>query len=202
MTLITPQQTLIVGFTLTKFGSLKRKESKWFTDRDRQVMQGLVDILRIAQEMALANDIDPAEAYQIVSSYGSSAGSDLLVPYADRLAPLVSLLGLQESTPAAAVTMMLQSRLGASWLAENKGKLLDAYGIVIDGDKWQETYTEDLPEETIDLLWDFINNERNRWKEQPVAEELTVGEESASTPSSSNEMTMMSIGTEATGQFN
>jgi hypothetical protein len=200
MTLIAPVQTEIAGFILLKLGSLKRKESAWFTARDKEVMTGLVEILKIAQEMAIANNIDPSDAYEIVSSYGSSAGSDLLVPYSDRLAPLVNLLGTQESTPAAAVTMILQSRLDATWLANNKINLFNCYGIQVDGEGWQEAYTEELPEEAIDLLWKFIQNERNRWQ-TPETQELTVGEDSASISPSSNEMTM-NTGTDSTGRSN
>jgi hypothetical protein len=200
MSLIAPKQIEIAGFVLLKLGSLKRKESGWFSARDREVMTGLVEILKIAQEMAIANDIDPSDAYQIVSSYGSSAGSDLLVPYSDRLAPLVGLLGTQEATPAAAVTMILQSRLDSTWLANNKINLSNCYGIQVDGEGWQESYTEELPEEAIDLLWEFIQNERNRWQ-TPEVQELTVGEDSASTQPNSNE-TMMNTGTDSTGQSN
>jgi hypothetical protein len=201
MTLIAPIQTVIAGFVLLKLGSLKRKESAWFTARDKTVMSGLIEILKIAQEIAVANDLDPTEAYQIVSSYGSSAGSELLVPYAAKLAPLVDLLGLQESTPAAAVTMILQSRLDAVWLANNKTNLFNCYGIQVEGEGWQESYTEELPEEAIDLLWEFIQNERNRWKESETIEAIDLGEESASTPNSSNEMTT-NTGTDTTGQSN
>ena len=200
MSLIAPKQIEIAGFVLLKLGSLKRKESGWFSNRDRDVMTGLVEILKIAQEIAIANDIDPSDAYQIVSSYGSSEGSDLLVPYADRLAPLVSLLGTQDSTPAAAVTMILQSRLETTWLFNNKSDLANCYGIKVEGDGWQPSYTEELPEAAIDLLWEFIQNERNRWK-TPEAVELTVGEDSASTSPNSIEMTMPT-GTDSTGQSN
>jgi hypothetical protein len=201
MSLIAPIQTVIAGFVLLKLGSLKRKESAWFTARDKAVMTGLVEILKIAQEIALANDIDPTDAYGIVSSYGSNAGSDLLVPYADRLSPLVNLLELQESTPAAAVTMILQSRLDATWLANNKINLANCYGIQVEGEGWQEAYTEELPEEAIDLIWEFIQNERNRWQQPATTEATELGEESASTPNSSNE-TMTNTGTDTTGQFN
>jgi hypothetical protein len=200
MSLISPKQIEIAGFILLKLGSLKRKESAWFSARDKEVMTGLVEILKIAQEIALANDIDPSDAYQIVSSYGSSEGSDLLVPYSDRLAPLVALLGTQEATPAAAVTMILQSRLDAMWLANNKVDLSNCYGIKVEGEGWQESYTEELPEEAIDLIWEFIQNERNRWK-TPEPQDLTVGEDSASTQPNSNEM-MTNTGTDSTGQSN
>jgi hypothetical protein len=200
MSLISPKQIEIAGFFLLKLGSLKRKESAWFSARDKQVMTGLVEILKIAQEIAIANDIDPSDAYQIVSSYGSSEGSDLLVPYSDRLAPLVALLGTQESTPAAAVTMILQSRLDGMWLANNKVDLSNCYGIKVEGEGWQESYTEELPEEAIDLIWEFIQNERNRWK-TPETQDLTVGEDSASTSPNSNEMTV-NTGTDSTGQSN
>ncbi len=199
MTLISPVQIEIAGFILLKLGSLKRKESAWFTARDKTVMTGLVEILKIAQELALANDIDPSDAYQIVSSYGSSAGSDLLIPYSDRLAPLVDLLGLQESTPAAAVTMILQSRLDSTWLANNKVNLSNCYGIQVEGSGWQEAYTDELPEEAIDLIWEFINNERNRWQQPETTEVTDLGEESASTPNTSNETTT-NTGTDSTGQ--
>jgi hypothetical protein len=200
MSLISPKQIEIAGFILLKLGSLKRKESAWFSARDKEVMTGLVEILKIAQEIAIANDIDPSDAYQIVSSYGSSEGSDLLVPYSDRLAPLVALLGTQESTPAAAVTMILQSRLDGVWLANNKTNLFNCYGIQVEGEGWQAAYTEELPEEAIDLIWEFIQNERNRWK-TPETQDLTVGEDSASTQPNSNE-TMMNTGTDSTGQSN
>ena len=200
MNLISPKQIEIAGFILLKLGSLKRKESAWFSARDKEVMTGLVEILKIAQEIAIANDIDPSDAYQIVSSYGSSEGSDLLVPYSDRLAPLVALLGTQESTPAAAVTMILQSRLEATWLFNNKVSLANCYGIQVEGEGWQPAYTEELPEEAIDLIWEFIQNERNRWKD-PEPQELTVGEGSASTSPNSNETTT-NTGTDSTGQSN
>lgn len=200
MSLISPKQIEIAGFILLKLGSLKRKESAWFSARDKEVMTGLVEILKIAQEIALANDIEPSDAYQIVSSYGSSEGSDLLVPYSDRLAPLVALLGTQESTPAAAVTMILQSRLDAMWLANNKVDLSNCYGIKVEGEGWQPAYTEELPEEAIDLIWEFIQNERNRWK-TPDHQELTVGEDFASTSPNSIEMTT-NTGTDSTGQSN
>jgi hypothetical protein len=200
MSLISPKQIEIAGFILLKLGSLKRKESAWFSARDKEVMTGLVEILKIANEMAIANDIDPSDAYQIVSSYGSSEGSDLLVPYSDRLAPLVALLGTQESTPAAAVTMILRSRLDSTWLANNKVNLSNCYGIQVEGEGWQDAYTEELPEEAIDLIWAFIQNERNRWK-TPEVQDLTVGEGSASTQPNSNEM-MMNTGTDSTGQSN
>jgi hypothetical protein len=201
MSLISPKQIEIAGFILLKLGSLKRKESKWFGARDREVMTGLVEILKIAQEIAIANDIDPSDAYQIVSSYGSSAGSDLLVPYSNRLAPLVALLGTQESTPAAAVTMILQSRLDSTWLANNKINLFNCYGIQVEGEGWQDSYTEELPEEAIDLIWEFIQNERQRWQLLAPTEDLTVGEDSASTQPNSNEMTM-NTGTDSTGLSN
>jgi hypothetical protein len=200
--LITPEQIVIAGFTLLKYGSLKRKESKWFVDRDKEIMRGLVKILQIAQELALANEISGEDAYAIVSAYGGSNGSEMLLPYADRLAPLIELLGQQDATPSATVTMMLQSRLPNQWLADNKGKLQDAYGITIEGNHWDASYTEDLPEETIDLLWEFVNNERNRWVlpeiEQPSND---LGEESASTENASTEMTS-DTGQTATGKSN
>jgi hypothetical protein len=199
--LIAPVPTEIAGFVLLQLGSLKRKESAWFTARDKQVMTGLVEILKIAQEISLANEIDPTDAYQIVSSYGSSAGSDLLVPYADRLAPLVDLLGLQESTPAAAVTMILQSRLDSNWLITNKVNLTNCYGIQVEGTVWQPAYTEELPEATIDLLWEFIQNERNRWQTPDKVEPNNLGEESASTLNTSSE-TMTNTGTDTTGRSN
>lgn len=200
MSLIAPKQIEIAGFVLLKLGSLKRKESGWFSARDREVMTGLVEILKIAQEIAIANDIDPSDAYQIVSSYGTSEGSDLLVPYSDRLAPLVALLGTQDSTPAAAVSMILQSRLDAMWLANNKVNLANCYGIQVEGEGWKDSYTEELPEEAIDLLWEFIQNERNRWK-TPEPVELSVGEDSASTSPNSIETTMPT-GTDSTGKSN
>lgn len=201
MNLIAPKQIEIAGFILLKLGSLKRKESAWFSDRDKQVMTGLVEILKIAQEIAIAQDIDPTDAYQIVSSYGSGEGSELLTPYADRLAPLVSLLGLQESTPSAAVTMILQSRLDPTWLFNHKTDLANCYGIQVDGENWQEAYTQELPEEAIDLLWEFINNERNRWKTPEPTEELTVGEDSTSTQQHSPEK-MTNTGMDSIGQSN
>jgi hypothetical protein len=202
MTLIAPKQITIAGFVLLKLGSLKRKESAWFSDRDKSVMVGLVEILKIAQEIATEHDIDPTEAYQIVSAYGSSEGSELLVPYSTRLAPLVDLLGLQESTPAAAVTMILKSRLETTWLANNKIDLRNCYGIQVDGDTWEEAYTQELPEEAIDLIWEFIQNERNRWKSPaPIPEVTDLGEESASTPNNSIETTN-STGMTTTGQSN
>jgi hypothetical protein len=201
MSLISPTQIEISGFILLKLGSLKRKESAWFTARDKTVMTGLVEILKIAQEIAIEHEIDPTEAYQIVSAYGSSAGSDLLVPYSDRLAPLVDLLSLQESTPAAAVTMILQSRLDSTWLANNKINLFNCYGIQVEGEGWKDSYTEELPEEAIDLLWEFLQNERNRWQRSTTTEATDLGEDSASTSNISNETTT-STGTDSTGQFN
>jgi hypothetical protein len=182
-----PEIVDIAGFKLTKYGSLKRKEEKWFTARDKFAMTGMVDILKISQEIAADNEIDPSLAYQIVSAYGSEVGSELLVPYASRLAPLIDLLDYQESTPAEAVTMILQSRLSSVWLTENKSHLDIAFGIkVAEGiTHWQSEYTEELPREVRDKIFEFVNNERNQWKEIKSEPKPTVGEDSASTKTGS-----------------
>jgi hypothetical protein len=177
-----PEIVEIAGFKLTKYGSLKRKEEKWFAARDKVAMTGMVDILKISQEIAATNEIDPMMAYQIVSAYGSEVGSELLVPYASRLEPLVDLLDYQESTPAEAVTMILQSRLNSAWLIENRPHLDVAFGIKIaEGiTHWQSEYTEELPRAIRDELFDFINGERSQWKEIKPEPDPTVGEDLAS----------------------
>jgi hypothetical protein len=198
-----PEIVDVSGFRLVKYGSLKRKEAMWFTDRDRYVMQGMINVLQIAQEIAMGNNLDPAIAYQIVSAYGTSeVGSDLLVPYADRLAPLLDLLGYQENTPSEACTMFLQSRLSKAWLEENKALLASCFGIAVESDHWQPGYTAELPEAVLEGIWDFIKGEQRQWKEPPKVdpvEALPVGEDSASTESSSPE-TPTSIGETSTGQ--
>lgn len=187
--MLSPELVTIAGFNLFKLGSLKRREQLWFVDRDKRVMSGLLEILRIAQSLALDHGIDATEAYEIVSRYGSSEMPELLVPYADRLAVLAELLGLQESTAADAVTMILQSRLENGWLAQNKGRLLDYYGIDVQGDGWSDSYTQELPEAVIDEIWQFLNNERNRWKEPENEVPESVEGKLEHTPNSSTEMT-------------
>jgi hypothetical protein len=201
-----PEAVEIAGFKITKFGSLKRKESKWFVDRDRYVMNGMVLVLQIAQEIAATEGIDPAVAYQIVSGYGSENGSELLVPYADRLEPLLDLLNYQERTPADAVTMILQSRTNPAWLKENALELRNSFGIEYnDSPHWLPNFTDELPEATIDQLWEFIQGERRQWAELKVATQAEqddpVGEDSASTVNSSPPTTT-NTGTTATGQSN
>jgi hypothetical protein len=176
----------------------------WFTARDRHAMQGMIDVLQIAQEIAANNGLDPAVAYEIVSAYGSEAGSELLVPYAHRLAPLVDLLGHQENTPTDAVTMFLQSRLSKTWLEENAALLETCFGIKVAADHWQPAYTEELPEAVLGDVWEFILKERSQWAVAPpsdLEQELSVGEGSASTASSSPE-TPTSTGENSTGLSN
>jgi hypothetical protein len=202
---ITGTLVTIVGFTFLKYGSLRRKELKWFTERDQKVLEGLTDVVEIASEIAVTHSLSDAQAYNIAAGFGAEAGSEYLVPHAARLKPLIGLLSHQHSTEADAVTMLLQSRLPTPWLRDNALELRTAYGIEVgEVTHWQPEFTEELPEEAIDALWEFIQNEKKKWKKdpEPVATgDKSLGEDSASTVNGS-QPTTNNTGETVTGQSN
>ncbi len=201
---ITGILTTIVGFEFLKYGSLRRKEFKWFTERDQKVLEGLTDVVEIAAEIAVTHNLSDAQAYNIAAGFGAEVGSEYLVPHAARLKPLLGLLSHQHSTEADAVTMFLQSRLSSKWLQDKALELRTAYGIEVGtATHWQPEFTEELPEESINALWEFIQNEKKKWKEdpKPAAGEKTLGEDSASTVNGS-QPTTSNTGEIAIGQSN
>jgi hypothetical protein len=187
---VTPENVDVSIFRLPKYGSLKRKEASWFEKRDQAVMTGMIEILQISKEISITQNVDPATAYQIVSAYGTENGSELLVPYADRMSPIVDIITSSAQAPSAAFTMFLQSRLPKSWIEENTGQLDTCYGIKVNGaDHWKTEFTEELPEAIVNEVWEFIQNEKLQWKDtSPIAkssdkkdEADPLGEESGST---------------------
>jgi hypothetical protein len=203
---ITGLLVTVVGFEFLKYGSLRRKELKWFTERDQKVLEGLTDVVEIAAEIAVTHNLSDAQAYNIAAGFGAEMGSEYLVPHAARLKPLLGLLSHQHSTEADAVTMILQSRLSAKWLQDKALELRTAYGIEVGtATHWQPEFTEELPEESIDALWQFIQNEKKKWKKDPeptpAAGEKSLGEDSASTVNGS-QPTTNNTGETVTGQSN
>jgi hypothetical protein len=211
-----PELVTIAGIPLPKWGSLLRKESKWFANREGAGTKGMMEMMLIARELSAVNNIDPTQAFFIVSGFGSENGSELLVPYADRLEPLLDVISYSETTPQDAVTMILRSRLDHNWLRNNATKLKNLLKIDLFGDlkaafsdadddfvnkyefEWLDAYTERLPEATIEELWQFIQNEKRMWKVDPAepaktikqeGEGLNLGEESSSTENISQSTT-------------
>lgn len=179
-----PEIVKIDIFNLAKYGSLKLKERKWFNDRQVQQAKYAIKLAQIAHTFALEHDIEPLEAFDIVSN--PQIGDVRLVPYAAQLGEIPNAIEREMNGTGEAITMFLQSRLPADFLTNNSQILKQQYGIDIEPALgWQHSYTEELPESTIEEILEFLNGETTRWL--PSTDNADTSEDTLGNASSDGE---------------
>ena len=160
-------------FKLTKFGSLKLRERKWFNDRQIRSAQAALQLASIAQALALEFQIDPLEALNIVAS--PQPGDVRLLPYATELEQVPDQLRAEMNSTGEAITMFMRSRLPIEFLSNNSQALHQQYGIVVESNEWTQPHTDELPEAVSEQILEFMNGETMRWQTPPEPEPDSLG---------------------------
>lgn len=158
-----PTTTQIGIFPLKTYGSLIKRELKWFEDQANDRINSILPLYKLAKKIALADGISDDVALSIVQNLGEPENQHYAFTYLEDLSEIQRQKISESDFNSDIVTMFLQSRIPSSKLTLITQDLFDYYDIEINPDKgWQSEYTEHLPMSVIDDIVEFVLVEKDR----------------------------------------
>lgn len=158
-----PSITEIGKLPFKTYGSLIKREVKWFEDQANNKINSLLPLYRLAKKIAVDDNISDTEALTIVRNLGDEAYQDYAFRYLEDLGEIQKNKYSDSDFDGDIVTMVIQSRIPKVTLVSLSEMLFEHYDIQLDVDKgWLPDYTENLPMSVIDDIVRFVSDEKNR----------------------------------------
>lgn len=172
-----PTITAIGIFPFKTYGSLIKRELKWFEDQASKRINAVLPLYKLAKKISEDEAISENDALAIVNDLGNPENSRYSFKYVEFLGEIQKQNYSESDFKADIVTMFIQSRIASSQLFSIYQDLFDYYGIEFDSEVgWVEFYTECLPETVIDEINDFVLAEKSRLSPSTKSDtEVTLG---------------------------
>lgn len=174
-----PSVTTIDIFPFKTYGSLIKRELKWFEDESSQRINSILPLYKLAKKIAKDDDISEPEALTIVQNLGEEENKSYAFRYLEDLNEIQKNKYSESDFDGDIATMFIVSRIPSSKLALISEDLYEYYEIEFDAGKgWTSEYTEALPMSVIDDIVRFVSDERagiSRGNSEGSDEVVTLG---------------------------
>lgn len=158
-----PTITEIGIFPFKTYGSLIKRELKWFEDQSNQRIKSILPLYKLAKKIAVDDQVTEDEALVIVQSLEDPKYVKYTFKYLEDLGEIQKNNYSKSDFNADICTMFIQSRIPSSKLVSITQDLFDYYDIQFDPEiGWTEFYTESLPEDLIDEITEFVMLEKSK----------------------------------------
>ena len=156
-----PVTTAINIFPFKTYGSLIKRELKWFESQSSQRINSILPLYKLAKKLAKDYDISEPEALTIVQNLGEDENKSYAFRYLEDLNEIQKNKYSESDFDGDIATMFIVSRIPSSKLALISESLYEYYEIEFDASKgWTSEYTEALPMSVIDDIVKFVSDER------------------------------------------
>ena len=158
-----PTLTQIGIFPIKTYGSLIKRELKWFESQANDRINSILPLYKLAKKIAVDDGISEDVALAIVQNLGDEDNKHYAFKYLEDLTEIQRQKVSESDFNSEIVTMFLQSRIPASKLTLISQDLFDYYDIEVNPDKgWTSKDTENLPMSVIDNIVEFVLVEKDR----------------------------------------
>ena len=156
-----PVTTEINIFPFKTYGSLIKRELKWFESQSSQRINSILPLYKLAKKLAKDYEISEPEALTIVQNLGEDENKSYAFRYLEDLNEIQKNKYSESDFDGDIATMFIISRIPSSKLALISESLYEYYEIEFDAGKgWTSEYTEALPMSVIDDIVKFVSDER------------------------------------------
>lgn len=157
-----PVTTTIDVFNFKTYGSLIKRELKWFENESRKRINSILPLYKLAKKIAKADDISEPEALAIVQNLAEAENQHYAFTYLEDLNEIQNNKYSESDFDGDIATMFIISRIPSSKLALISEDLFECYAIEYDANKgWMPEYTEALPMSVINDIVRFVSDERS-----------------------------------------
>lgn len=157
----TPSITTIDVFPFKTYGSLIKRELKWFENESKQRINSILPLYKLAKKIAKDYEISEQEALELVNNLGAQENQHYAFEYLEDLKEIQQHKYSESDFDGDIATMFIISRIPSAKLALISEALYEYYEIEYDANKgWTSEYTEALPMSVIDEIVMFVSDER------------------------------------------
>lgn len=166
-------------FPFKTYGSLIKRELKWFEDESSQRINSILPLYKLAKKIAKNDNISEPEALAIVQNLGEAENQHYAFTYLEDLNEIQKNKYSESDFDGDIATMFIVSRIPSSKLALISEDLYEYYEIEFDAAKgWTSKDTEALPMSVINDIVKFVSDERagiSRSSSEGSDTEVTLG---------------------------
>lgn len=157
-----PTITKLGIFPFKTYGSLTKRELKWFEDQANQRINSVLPLYKLAKKIAVDENIKDDEALLIVQNLGIEENKKYAFTYLEDLSVIQKNTYSESDFKADIVTMFIKSRITTPKLLGILQDLVEYYDIEFDPEiGWVDYYTESLTETLIDEINEFVLLEKS-----------------------------------------